>query len=146
MPSFTLDSIDSEEINIFNPSNFIPLSKEDKLRLYQPWLNSLIIKVFRKRFGYKYLLEQLKSIWNLSEEVTLMNLGNDYYLIKLHFEHNYAKVLNGRPWFIGNHFFTIRQWEPKFNAQIAVCQKIVIWARFVLLPTEYFDPKIRKCS
>lgn len=72
MNSFTLDSIDSEEINIFNSSDFIPLSKEDKLRLYLPWLNSLIIKVFRKWFGYKYLLERLKSIWNLSEEVTLI--------------------------------------------------------------------------
>lgn len=115
MLSFTLDSIDFKEINIFNSSDFIPLSKEDKLKLYQPWLNSFIIKVFSKRSSYKYLLERLKFIRNLSEEITLMDLGNDYYLIKLHFEHNYVKVLHGRPWFIGNHFLTI-----------VVCQQIVI--------------------
>lgn len=49
------DHIFPEEENIFNCEEFIPLSVEDKKRLYQPCVKVLIIKVFGRKVRYKYL-------------------------------------------------------------------------------------------
>lgn len=57
----------------------------------------------------------------------LRDLGNEFYLLKFNNDANYAKVLLGGPWFIGQHFITIRRWELKFCASIALCSYTVIW-------------------
>lgn len=75
-------------------------------------------------------------MWNLSEELILMNLGNEFYLIRFQDEQNYIKILQGGPWFIGKHLLTIGHWEPKFNASTSKCLQTAIWARLPALPTE----------
>lgn len=85
-----------EETN-HNSENFIPLSVEDKIRLYKPWEKSLIIKLRGRKIGYRYLLHKLKNMWQFSEELVLMDLGNDFYLIKFKDENNYIKVFHGGP-------------------------------------------------
>lgn len=37
-------------------------------------------------------------MWNLSEELVLIDLGNDFYLLKLKNDEIYIKVLRGGPW------------------------------------------------
>lgn len=72
-PSFSVNfstpietsSILPEVDNIFDSDDFIPLIVEEKLRLYKPWAKALIIKVFGKHVGYKYLIQKLHSLWNL---------------------------------------------------------------------------------
>lgn len=73
----------AEEVNHYESDDFIPLSVEDKRRLYKHWEKSLIIKLFEKKIGYRFLLHKLQSLWNLSEELVLMDLGNEFYLIRL---------------------------------------------------------------
>ena len=35
---------------------------------------------------------------------------------------DYNNVLNGGPWFIGEHFLSIRRWEPNFKPANASCR------------------------
>lgn len=53
---FSTKNVLPEDENIFNSKDFIPLSVEEKLWLHKPWENALIIKVFGRKIGYKYLL------------------------------------------------------------------------------------------
>lgn len=55
-------------------STFIPISAEDKQRIYKPWIHYLIIKVFGRKIGYRYLLYKWQVIWKLSEELKLIDL------------------------------------------------------------------------
>lgn len=71
-----------EETNIFKSSAFIPLSVEEKERLYKPWATSVIIKVLGIRVGYEYLLFKLQSLSQIFEDIRLMNLGNDFHLVR----------------------------------------------------------------
>lgn len=72
-----------EQENPLNHPNFIPLSLTDKLRLYSPWQHLIIIKLVGKRMGYLYLQNRLQNLWLLSEKISFIDLGKDYYLIKL---------------------------------------------------------------
>lgn len=96
--SFSEDSFLPEDENIFNSEYFIPLSVDEKKRLYKPWEKSLIIKVFGRKVGYRYPLLKLTTMWSLTKDLTLIDLGNDFYLIKFKLDDNYIKVLHGRPW------------------------------------------------
>lgn len=83
-----------EQENPQNHSNFIPLTASEKHRLYSPWKTSIIIKLIGKKMGYMYLQNRLQNIWQLSEKINLIDLNEDYYLIKLTKTEIYEKSYN----------------------------------------------------
>ena len=53
-------------------------------------------------------------------------------------------VLNGGPWFIREHFLSIRRWEPKFKPTKVSCSLVAVWIRLPKLPFEYYELAILK--
>lgn len=43
------------------------------------------------------------------------------------------------PWFIGDHFLSIRPWVPNFKPAIASVSSIAVWVRLNELPIEYYN-------
>lgn len=95
---------------------FIPITTEDKCHLYAPWKYSIIVKVFGRKILHQILQNKLLALWNPSEDIHLIDLGSDFFLIKFQKEEKMLKALHGGPWFVLNHFLSVRQWEPKFIA------------------------------
>lgn len=80
-PTTHLDLTD--ESNAPNdPTNFIPLSPEEKNRLYAPWKHSVIVKVFGRRIGHQLLRQKIYAQWKPTENLPLIDLGSDFFLIK----------------------------------------------------------------
>lgn len=124
--SFSKISLDDENTNPKNHPNFIPISAQDKERLYQPWKQS-IIKLLGRRLGYDQLKDKIHRLWRSSEALNLIDMGNDFYLIKLSSQDNYTKALKQGPWSIGSQYLSVRQWEPKFNPYEAKSLIATIW-------------------
>ena len=97
------------------------------------------MKVFSRTVGFIYLTFKLNAIWNPIAKMDYVNLGKDYFLIKFSNSKDYDKVLQGGPWFIGEHFLAIKPWEPYFKASEAKLNSIAIWVRFPELPIEFYD-------
>ena len=57
---------------------------------------------------------------------------------------DYNNVLNGGPWFIGEHFLSIRRWEPNFKPTKVSCSLVAVWIRLPKLPFEYYELAILK--
>lgn len=55
------DLIDEVD-NIHLGTPFIPITSEDKRRIYQRWVSALIIKVYKRTIGYKFLLRKLRNL------------------------------------------------------------------------------------
>lgn len=55
------------------------------------------MKLCGRKIGYRYLLHKLQNMWQFSEELVLMDIGNDFYLISFKNENNYIKVFHGGP-------------------------------------------------
>lgn len=87
----------------------ILLSPEDKERLYQPWKFSVIIKVFKRKMPHHMLRSKLIEIWKSSEELILIDLGWDFFIIKFNLEESMVKALLLGPWFISGHFLSVRK-------------------------------------
>src|SRR6266702_4541224 len=74
----------------------------------------------------------------------IIDLECDFFLIKFDLKSDLDDVLKGGPWFVGQHFLAIRQWEPEFNASKALCSSVAVWIRLPQLLIEFYDPSILK--
>ncbi|XP_070022077.1 uncharacterized protein [Nicotiana sylvestris] len=131
-----------ETSNENDSDDFIPLTAEDKAHLYTPWQNSIIVKVFGRTVGHHLLKAKLMNSWQPTEEIHLIDLGCNFFLIKFRYEENMYKALHEGPWFILNHFLSVRRWEPKLIASGAQLTYAVLWVRLPELPTEFYDFQI----
>ncbi|OMO55430.1 hypothetical protein COLO4_35995 [Corchorus olitorius] len=88
----------------------ISLSSDEKSQLHAKWQLSLIVKVFGKKVGFKFLVFKLEQIWKIKNPPAVIYLGEDFFLLKFHNEDDYNYVLKEGPWFIAGHFLTVRMW------------------------------------
>ncbi|PPE01421.1 hypothetical protein GOBAR_DD01564 [Gossypium barbadense] len=69
----------------------------------------------------------------------LMDLENDYYLVRFHDEVDYNKVLKGDPWVIFGQYLTVRLWSPAFSTSQNEVDIQVVWIRLLGLPESYYS-------
>ena len=117
----------------------VHLSKETKARMRAPWAKALIVKVFDRTMGYKYLTFKINSLWKPSAKMDCVDLGKDFFLIKFSDDVDYDKILKGGPSFIGEHFLAIKPWVSYFKAFEATFDAVAVWVRFSELPIEFYD-------
>lgn len=59
---------------------------------------TIIVKLFRGKIGFTILLNKITLLWNIKISFQLMDLENDYYLMRFQDENVHNMVLVGRPW------------------------------------------------
>lgn len=65
-----------------------PIIMEDKQRIYFPWRHSAIIKLQEKRIPHDVLKKKLMELWKPTESFPLIDLGEDYYIVRFNKEEN----------------------------------------------------------
>ncbi|GAV74524.1 DUF4283 domain-containing protein [Cephalotus follicularis] len=118
----------------------ILLSREQKQRIRSPWTHCLIVKVFGKSVGYHYLLTKIHQIWHPNGKFSMVDLGLDFYLVKLSLQKDFYFFISTSPWSISRHLLTIiHRWEPEFKASVAPITLMAVWVCLVELHLEFFD-------
>ena len=79
-------------------------------------------------------------MWNPCGGMDCIDLGYDYFLVKFELPKDVDSILSSGPWFIGQHFLAIRQWEPEFKASTATLSSVAVWIRLPELPIEFYEP------
>jgi hypothetical protein len=116
----------------------IKFTYELKHRIRAPWSTSLIVKVFGRSVGYVFLVNKLKIMWNFAGNFSCVDLGLGFFLIRFDSQSGFKDVLKRGPWFIGEHFLSLRLWVPNFRAFEASIKTVAIWVRLPELPVEYY--------
>ncbi len=88
--------------------------------------------------GYVFLFNKLKFLWKAFGNFSCVDLGEGFFLIRFDSKSSFEEVLKGGPWFIGEHFLSLRPWTPNFRASTASVSSIVVWVRLPELPVEYY--------
>lgn len=68
-----------------------------------------------------------------------MDLRHVFFLTCFSLKEDYENILKRGPWFIGEHFLSIRPWEPNFLPAMANVTSVAIWVRLNELPIEYYN-------
>ncbi|XP_019266854.1 PREDICTED: uncharacterized protein LOC109244251 [Nicotiana attenuata] len=117
----------------------VPITREDKQRIYYPWRFSVIIKLQGKKVLHQILKRKLADLWKPKETFPLIDLGEDYFTVKFNKEENMVNALQNGPWFIFGHFLSVQRWEPNFVPSKAKQILTEICVRLSQLPTEFYD-------
>ena len=68
-----------------------------------------------------------------------MDLGHEFFLTRLFLGEDCENVLRKGSWFIGDHFLSIKPWEPDFKLAPASVSSIAVWIRLNEFPIEYYN-------
>ncbi|XP_047252150.1 uncharacterized protein LOC107841639 [Capsicum annuum] len=120
----------------------IVLTAVEKARIYRPWSYSVIIKLTRRKINHAYLKNRLSVLWKPTEELILIDLGSDYFIVQFLKKENLQTTLQKVSWFINGAFLSVRKWHPNVAASEANETVSAIWIRLPELPTEYYDHSI----
>lgn len=125
-----------EKYQSMKDNDNINLSNEEMMRIYQPQSYSKIIKLTGKKMTHMYLKNRLTTLWNVSEDILLIDLGYEYYTIKFLKEENMKKAFYKGLWFINGLFLSIKHWQPNFVASTTKETYSMIWLRLPKLPID----------
>ncbi|GAA0169103.1 hypothetical protein LIER_23656 [Lithospermum erythrorhizon] len=122
----------------------INIDAQNLKHIRAPWRLSVIVKCYGKTLGMMYFSHKIKQIWPAKGTFNIVDLGDDYFIVKFSLEEDFLKALHEGPWFANGFFLSVRLREPNFNPKTAVTQSAAIWLRIPCLPVEYYDANILK--
>lgn len=122
--SMRLSIIEKKHGDYDCPEIVIPPREEE--RICRPWGKGLIVKLLVRKIGYKALENRLQQMWVRKGALSLVDLGNDYFLVYLSHEEDQEKTLTDGPWLIYDHYFTMREWSPNFRPERGTIDKVAV--------------------
>ena len=99
------------------------------------------MKVYSRAVGLNFLQARLLSLWKPARHLDVVDLEHGFFLIRFSLKKDVENVLKKGPWFIGDHFLSVRPWEPYFKPESAKVSSIAVWIRLSGLPIEYYNAK-----
>ncbi|XP_058768963.1 uncharacterized protein LOC131642759 [Vicia villosa] len=118
------------------------LSEAEEKRIQRPWKRGVIVKLLGRRIGYKALENRLNQMWVRKGVINIIDLSNNYYLVAFSNEEDKREALTNGPWFIYDHYLTIKDWIPNFQPECDTIDEVAVWVRISGLPIEYYDARV----
>ncbi|KAL4304484.1 hypothetical protein GQ457_10G003160 [Hibiscus cannabinus] len=91
------------------------------------------------KIGYKALLNRIQAIWKPVGEIQVIDLENNYYLVKFSTVSDYEQALTGGPWTIYGSYLTVQPWSRSFSTTEKHPSQVVVWVRLPSLPFRYYS-------
>nr|POE44962.1 uncharacterized protein CFP56_79677 [Quercus suber] len=120
------------------------LTKETKRRIRGPWSKAIIIKLVGRTIGLSYLQSKLIQLWKPSGRMDCVDLTYGFFLVRFYSKEDLDNMIKKGPWFIGDHFLSLRAWEPFFKPSAANVSLVAVWVRLNELPIELYEPEVLK--
>lgn len=134
-----MDAIQEMDKGPFNPNPVVPISLEEYEEWCRPWKFSLVVKLLGKRIGFKWMNQRLHHLWARNGEIKVIDLTDDYFLIRFNSEKDYHFALFEGPWMIADHYLLVQRWRPMFRADDSQVRKIAVWVRIPKLSAELYN-------
>lgn len=138
---FEVITVEEQKLGGYNCPLFI-LSKKEENRIQMLWRRGLIVKLQGRRIRYKALKTRLKQMWVKKDIINIIDLSNDYYLVTFSHDQDYTIAMLNGPWFIYDHYLTVKEWCPNFHPQSDTIKSAAVWVQIAELPIEYYDSKV----
>ena len=103
---------------------------------------SVIVRLLGRTIGYKVLSNKIEDLWKPSHGYRIIDLDNNYYMVKFDDMENYSNALLKGPWSIMGHYLTVHPWNPSFMTNDKDLSAIAAWVRFPGLPIQYYHKSV----
>lgn len=85
----------------------VGMIRDEKIEDRLPWSNNVIIKLVGHSIGYNYISQHLQAMWHTQRELMLIDLGFDFFIVKLTRREEYVRALTEGPWMIGDSYLHV---------------------------------------
>ncbi|XP_062019300.1 uncharacterized protein LOC133735880 [Rosa rugosa] len=87
---------------------------------------------------FDFMLKGLRRKWQVKGGWQLIDLPNDFFIVKFNLEEDMNYVLCSGPWILAGRTFIVRKWRPDFDPVNEVIGKMALWVRICGFPVKYF--------
>lgn len=121
---------------------FIAFSSKVHERLVEPWENSVVVKTLGRNLGYRVLSSRLNMIWSSTTGFEIIDLANDYFLIRFNNKKDVEYALTEGPWTVMGHYLSVQKWSPDFDVVNNKINHIVAWIRLSQMNIQFYHKSI----
>ncbi|KAJ4836132.1 hypothetical protein Tsubulata_022221 [Turnera subulata] len=121
---------------------FMKLSESFKTKLRKPWENAVVIKLLGKRIGFRVLKSKIQNLWKPRSPFRLIDLENDFFIVRFKDNSDTMQALLGRPWTVFGHALMVQPWTPNFRATDGIIGKATVWVRFKGIPLDWYHSQV----
>lgn len=126
-------------------STIVKISKNERKRMGKPLKFALVVKLLGRTIGFKFLEKKLCQLWARKGIISIVDMANDFFLVKFSAEDDFNRALTKGPWLIFDHYLSVRKWFPTFDPSKTPINSVCAWVRFPDLPFDCYDKKFLKC-
>lgn len=91
--------------------------------------------------GVQFLLRRLQAMWKIQHPFALIDLSNDWFIVRFSNRRDYEVGLLNGPWIISDHYLHVQRWVANFIATTTKIEALLVWVRFPILPVEYYTER-----
>ncbi|KAK8996043.1 hypothetical protein V6N11_076293 [Hibiscus sabdariffa] len=77
--------------------------------------NALIVRLLGQAIGYNVLLSRIHALWKPDGSLQLIDLENNYFIVRFSAESDYTRVLTDGLWTIFGSYWIVQTWSRTFT-------------------------------
>ncbi|KAJ4838403.1 hypothetical protein Tsubulata_017433 [Turnera subulata] len=120
----------------------VELSEAFKKRLDEQWQTAVVVKLLDRPIGYKARHSKLQLLWQPKGAFKILDLENNFYLVRFRDEEDYLHALVGGPWTIFGNVLSVQPWTKDFRATSGKIDKVMVWVQFPDFPVNRYHSKV----
>ncbi|KAL4388900.1 hypothetical protein GQ457_09G004750 [Hibiscus cannabinus] len=101
--------------------------------------NVIIVRLLGRNIGFQTLLNRIHILWKPNGDLQLIDLDNNYFLVRVEDPRDYRKILTEGPWTIFGSYLTVQPWSRSFSTTEKYPTHVVVWVRLPGLPYRYYS-------
>lgn len=102
----------------------------------------VVIKLLGRYISYKALCNRLGTIWSSTLGFSIIDLENDYFLVRFKMEGDAEFALTQGPWTIVAHYLVVQPWTPHFDSFKEAINSVIAWIRLSGMAFYYYHKRI----
>ncbi|KAK9906138.1 hypothetical protein M0R45_002844 [Rubus argutus] len=117
----------------------IQFSEKVEEDLCKPWRNTIVLKPLGRPMAYSFLLDRLIPRWKVKGPWYLIDIPNDFFLVRFTLKEDMDFILTGGPLMIAGQYVAMQKWKPDFDATNHRVTHLAVWMRIVGLDIRYLN-------
>ncbi|KAL4311902.1 hypothetical protein GQ457_01G027760 [Hibiscus cannabinus] len=92
--------------------------------------------------GYRALVNRVTALWKPIGSLHIIDLDNNYFLVRFSDPSDYSKVLTEGSWTIYGSYLTVQPWSRQFTTTKKHPTHVIVWVRLSGLPYRYYTKAV----
>ena len=98
----------------------------------------VVVKLLGRSIGYRALCNRLGLLWNSTSDFSIIDLENNYFLVRFKSKEDVDFALSQGPWTIMEHYLIVRPWTQHFDNLKEECDSFIAWIRLPGMTLYYY--------